>query len=52
MKAVVFGLQGAASSTVKLYSMLYGIVSRRLVLPVNTMGTSGTTVTLYVAYTC
>ena len=50
MLAVVFGLQGAAASTVKLYSVLYGIVSRQLVLPVKTMGTRGTTVTVYVEY--
>ena len=52
MRVVAFGLQGAAASMVKLYSMLYEIVSRQLVLPVNTIGTGGTTVTSYVAYTC
>ena len=51
MRAVAFGLQRAAASIVKLYSLLYGIVSRQLVLPVNTMGTGGTTLTSYVVYT-
>ena len=50
MLSVVFGLQGAEALRVTLYSMLYGIVSRQLVLPVKTMGTKGTTVTVYVEY--
>ncbi len=38
----VVGLQGAVASTVKLYSVLYGIVSRQLALH-----TLGVTLTLY-----
>ena len=54
MKVVAFGLQGIVTEalTVRLYSVLYGIVSWQLVLPVHTMGTDGTTLTAYVAYTC
>ena len=47
MLSVVFGLQGAEALRVTLYSMLYGIVSRQLVLPVKTMATIGATVTVY-----
>ena len=51
IKAVVLVLQGATvmTSTLKLCSVLYEIVSRQLVLSVTIMGTGGDTLTVYTA---